>query len=111
MPKQDDPAHLLFVSYRSALYGDSVAGAYTLGEWRSSHHVLRSMQGAGVTPEQVFAGTHRLKAQWGNATMVTINALWKHWTASQVAPNSVDAVASLIERSDDIYDRVMGVSP
>jgi len=110
MPKESDPAHLLFVAYRTALYGESVAEAYTLGEWRSSHHVLRSMQGAGVTTEQVFAGTNRLKAQWGNATMVTINALWKHWTASQVEPNQVDAISALIERSDDIFDRVMGVT-
>jgi len=111
MPKQTDPAHVLFVAYRTALYGESVAEAYTLGEWRSAHHVVRSMQGAGITPDQVFAGTNRLKAQWGNATMVTINALWKHWTASQVQPNEVDAISALIERSDDIFDKVMGAIP
>lgn len=110
MPKDDDPARALFIAYREAVYGIEFAEAFTLGEWQGAHHVLRAMQGAKVTPEQVRHGVATLMSKWnGNASMVTINALWKHWTASQTAKDQLQATRQLFERSGEIFDQVVGL--
>ena len=109
MPKDDDPARLLFVAYREALYGEDFAEAFTLGEWQGAHHVVRAMQGASITPEQVRLGVRTLVAKWGKSSMVTLNALWKHWTASQVMPDELQATRQLVETSGEIFDKVLGL--
>jgi len=108
MPSETDPARGLFVAYRQVLYGPAVADAFTLGEWRGAHHVLRSMQASGVTPDQVENGTRFLARKWRDKNMVTINALWKHWTASQATPDALEATRDLVERSGEIFDMVVG---
>lgn len=109
MPNDSDPARDLFIAYREEVYGIEFAEAFTLGEWRGAHHVLRSMQGAKVTPDQVRMGTRTLLARWnGNISMVTLNALWKHWTASQTEVDQLGATRKLVERSGEIFDQVVG---
>lgn len=109
MPSDTDPARELFVAFREALYGDEFAEAFALGEWQGAHHVLRAMQGAKVTPEQVRFGVRTLLTKWGgNTSMVTMNALWKHWTASQVGSDQLGATRRLVESSGEIFDKVIG---
>lgn len=109
MPSETDPARALFISYRKVLFGDDVAEAFTLGEWRGAHHVLRSMQQSGINPDQVEAGTKSLCRKWGDRNMVTINALWKHWTASQATADNLSATRDLVERSGEIFDKLVGL--
>jgi len=103
MPVDDDPAKALYLAYRSVVFTDLLmATAFMLGEWRGAHHVLRSMQAAGVTPEQVEYATRNLVAKWGGRRdMVTLNALWKHWSqamSNEVKPNLIQAVQSQANR-------------
>ena len=103
MPVDDDPAKALYLAYRSVVFTDTLmATAFMLGEWRGAHHVLRSMQAASVTPEQVEYATRNLVAKWGGRRdMVTINALWKHWSTAMrndAKPNLIQAVQSQAER-------------
>ena len=59
-----------------------MAGDYTLAEWKKAHHVLRQMVHRGITPEQVRQASRNLAGKWKEREMVTINALWSHWTAA-----------------------------
>lgn len=103
MPVIDDPARLLYLAYRSVIFSDShhLVDAFMLGEWRGAHHILRSMQGANVTPHQVTMATQNLLRSWGNEkSMVTLNALWKHWSIalSNDKPDLVTKTISQVER-------------
>ena len=109
LPKEDDPARLLYIAYRSARYGEEHADTFTLGEWRAAHHVVRSMQGAKVTPDQVAEGTANLISAWKVADMVTLNALWKHWTTSQVKRGPYSEAKRFVENVSNIYDSVQSI--
>lgn len=103
MPVDDDPAKALYLAYRSVVFTDRLmATAFMLGEWRGAHHVLRSMQTSGVTPEQVEYATRNLVTKWGGRRdMVTINALWKHWTTAvttEVKPTLIENAISQVDR-------------
>jgi hypothetical protein len=80
LPKDDDPALPLFLAWRNEIF--PFAEAYTLAEWRKAHHVLRQMVHRGVTPGQVMLASRTLAGKWREREMVTINALWSHWTAA-----------------------------
>lgn len=103
MPVDDDPAKALFLAYRREVFTDPLFHtAFMLGEWRNSHHVLRSMQAANITPEQVEHATRNLVAKWGGRRdMVTINALWKHWSTAtevQVKQNTLESAMTQADR-------------
>lgn len=104
MPVDDDPAKALYLAYRRVVFTDPLFHtAFMLGEWRNSHHVLRSMQAAGVTPEQVEHATRNLVNKWGGRRdMVTINALWKHWSTAM----SVQEQQTIIEKALTQADRL-----
>lgn len=80
LPKDDDPALPLFLAWRNEIY--PLAGDYTLAEWRKAHHILRQMVHRGITPEQVTQASRNLAGKWREREMVTMNALWSHWTAA-----------------------------
>jgi hypothetical protein len=106
MPVDDDPAKALYLAYRSVVFTDLLmVTAFMLGEWRGAHHVLRSMQAAGVTPGQVEYATRNLVAKWGGRRdMVTINALWKHWSTAiseNVQQNTISKASSMV---DELWD-------
>jgi hypothetical protein len=105
MPTDDDPAKALYLAYRSVVFTDILmATAFMLGEWRGAHHVLRSMQAAGVTPEQVERATRNLVAKWGGRRdMVTINALWKHWSTAMTSEVKQNLVQSVISQADRLW--------
>ena len=105
MPVDDDPSKALYLAYRSVVFTDVLmAKAFMLGEWRGAHHVLRSMQAAGVTPDQVEYATRNLVTKWGGRRdMVTINALWKHWSTAiseNVQQNTISKASSMV---DDLW--------
>ena len=104
MPVDDDPAKALYLAYRSVVFSDPlIQSSFLLGEWRGAHHVLRSMQAAGVTPEQVERATRNLVDKWGGRKdMVTINALWKHWSAA-IDHKKTDIVTNTISQVDRIW--------
>lgn len=102
MPVDDDPAKALYLAYRSVIFTDKlIQTAFLLGEWRNAHHVLRSMQAANITPEQVAIATRNLVTKWGNKDMVTINALWKHWSTAisgDINGNIVTNALSMVDK-------------
>jgi len=80
LPKDDDPAYLLYVQYRQAL---EYPVDFTAGEWQGVHLVLREMVRHGVTPDDMFIRSSNLLGQWKKKPMVTVRALWKHWSAAE----------------------------
>jgi hypothetical protein len=104
MPVDDDPAKALYLAYRSVIFTDKVIQtAFLLGEWRNAHHVLRSMQAAKITPEQVEMATRNLVAKWGNKDMVTINALWKHWSTAIAGNSNANIVTNALSMVDKLW--------
>ena len=103
-PVDDDPAKALYLAYRAVVFTDAMLQThFMLGEWRGAHHVLRSMQAAGVTPEQVSFATSNLVKKWGGRRdMVTINALWKHWSTA-INNEKTDLVSTTISQVDRIW--------
>lgn len=106
MPTDDDPAKALYLAYRSVVFTDILmVTAFMLGEWRGAHHVLRSMQAAGVTPEQVERATRNLVNKWGGRRdMVTINALWKHWSTAMTSEAKQDWVSTVQNQVDRVWN-------
>jgi hypothetical protein len=104
MPVDDDPARALFLAYRRVVFTDPLFHTvFMLGEWRGAHHVLRSMQAAGVTPEQVEHAARNLIEKWGGRKdMVTINALWKHWSTA-MAVNAMEPGAKGIAQATRVF--------
>jgi hypothetical protein len=105
MPVEDDPAKALYLAYRSVVFTDTlIRTAFLLGEWRGAHHVLRSMQAAGVTPAQVEYATHNLVTKWGGRReLVTINALWKHWSTAITNEVKLTLVDKAIDQADRLW--------
>jgi hypothetical protein len=106
MPVDDDPAKALFLAYRSVVFTDVlIQNQFLLGEWRNAHHVLRSMQAAKITPEQVEFATRNLVTKWGGRKdMVTMNALWKHWSTAMTTDKKEDWVANVQNQVDRLWN-------
>ena len=113
MPKTDDPAYLLYMSFRRARGWDD---DFNLGEWQGVHLLLREMVRAGVTPDDLYYRTYNLMGQWKTESMVTIRAVWKHWsTATTPAivavprsgkPTTIDTARSAV----NIMESIKGIS-
>jgi hypothetical protein len=106
MPVDDDPAKALFLAYRSVVFTDVlIQNQFLLGEWRNAHHVLRSMQSAKITPEQVEFATRNLVTKWGGRKdMVTINALWKHWSTAMSTDKKENWVVNVQNQVDRLWN-------
>jgi hypothetical protein len=81
MPKDDDPAAQMYRSYRQVM-GFPIE--FSQGEWQGVHLVLREMIRAGVTTDEVERRTRNLLTQWEKKQMVTVRALWKHWSSAGI---------------------------
>jgi hypothetical protein len=105
MPVDDDPAKALFLAYRSVVFTDVlIQNQFLLGEWRNAHHVLRSMQAAKITPEQVEFATRNLVTKWGGRKdMVTMNALWKHWSTAMTSEVKQNLVQNVMSQADRLW--------
>lgn len=83
LPSDDDPGRLIFEAYRSAVYPELDQTQFTLGEWIGARHIVYQMAHKGIVPDQVRQATQTLIMKWGGKRdIVTINALWKHWSAA-----------------------------
>ena len=85
LPKSDDPARELYESFRLWKYPSLQASDFNITEWKSVYFVLYQMVAKGISGETLVNACQNLTNKWGNADMVTINSLWKHWsTATQL---------------------------
>ncbi len=85
LPKSDDPARELYESFRVWKYPSLQASDFNITEWKSVYFVLYQMVAKGISGETLVNACQNLTNKWGNADMVTINSLWKHWsTATQL---------------------------
>lgn len=99
LPKDDDPAAILWQAYREAL---GYSPEYTVGEWHGVHLIMREMVRGGVTPEEIRIKTSNLLRQWGKTSMVTPRALWKYWTTT--ASVNTSKLPSAMTKVMDIND-------
>lgn len=99
LPKDDDPALALYRAYREAL---RFSYEFTIGEWQGVHLVLREMIRSGVTADEVGIRTRNLYRQWAKPQMVTVRALWKHWSAA--ASDNKSTLPSAMQKVTDIND-------
>jgi len=99
LPKDDDPALILYQAYREAL---SYPLEFSVGEWQGVHLVLREMIRSGVTADEVGIRTRNLHRQWKQSTMVTVRSLWKHWSAA--ASDNRSTLPSAMKKVTDIND-------
>jgi hypothetical protein len=75
---------------------------FSQGEWQGVHLVLREMIRAGVTADDVGIRTRNLLRQWKQSNMVTVRALWKHWSAA--ASDNRSTLPSAMKKVTDIND-------
>ena len=98
LPNADDPALLLFMSFRRAR---GWSDEFSAGEWQGVHLLLREMVRAGVTADDVYYRTYNLMGQWKTESMVTLRAVWKHWTSAGTAKTTLP---SAMRKVKDISD-------
>ena len=85
LPKDDDPARELYVAFREWKYPLLQASDFNITEWKSVYFILYQMVNKGISGETLVNACQNLSNKWGNADMVTINSVWKHWsTATQL---------------------------
>lgn len=96
MPKTDDPAYLLYIMFRRARGWDD---EFSAGEWQGVHLLLREMVRAGVTPDDLYYRTGNLMGQWKTESMVTLRAVWKHWSS---AGETKATLPSAIRKANEI---------
>ena len=94
LPKDDDPALDLYVTYRMALGMDP---EFTVGEWQGVHICLRQMIRHGVTAEDIAMRTRALAKKWGKPHMVTLHALWKHWGSAIPQQDTGERAAMILD--------------
>lgn len=94
LPKDDDPARDLYMTYRMALGMDS---EFTVGEWQGVHICLRQMIHHGVTTEDISMRAKALAKKWGKPHMVTVHALWKHWGSAIPQQDTGERAALILD--------------
>jgi hypothetical protein len=99
LPKDDDPAYILYMAYREAL---GYSSEFSPGEWQGVHLILREMVRGGVTADEMRMKTSNLLRQWKKESMVTLRALWKYWSTTASANPS--RLPSAMTKVMDIND-------
>lgn len=94
LPKDDDPARDLYMTYRMALGMDP---DFTVGEWQGVHICLRQMIHHGITTEDISMRTKALAKKWGKPHMVTVHALWKHWGSAIPQQDTGERAALILD--------------
>lgn len=83
LPNPDDPGRLLYEAYRSIAYPELEPSNFNLAEWAGARHIVYQMNHKGITPQMIEHATGTLIRKWGgNRDIVTIHALWKHWSTA-----------------------------
>jgi hypothetical protein len=110
LPEPDDIGRLIFEAYRSSVYPELDQTQFTLGEWIGARHIVYQMAHRGITPEQVRQATTTLIMKWGGKRdIVTLNALWKHWSAATTGAAVVDRGTKRTTTMTDIATDAMEV--
>lgn len=118
IPDGTDPGRLIFEAYRSAVFPELDHTQFTLGEWIGARHIVYQMAHKGITPDIVRQATQTLILKWGGKRdIVTINALWKHWSAATTGAVVTDrqgkttpSMAEVATNAIDVFRRVSGES-
>lgn len=80
-PGSDD--RNLYEAYRLFRFPDQPIDVFTNAEWKDASLTIWQMLRAGVTPESLTMACNNLAIKWGNRKdMVTLRALWKHWSTA-----------------------------
>lgn len=115
LPPHGDPGRLIYESYRSVVYPELDPSAFTTGEWMGARHVVYQMHSRGIDTATVSTATRTLIAKWGGKRdIVTINALWKHWSAATTGiPVTSEAprkgtMQDVTSGAIDVFRRVTG---
>jgi Helix-turn-helix domain len=118
MPEPTDTGRILYEAYRSVVYPEMDPTEFTLGEWMSIRHVVYQMVHKGIEPDHLRQATQTLILKWGGRRdMVTMNALWKHWSAATTGATVTDrrtdskpTANSVTESAIDVFRKVTGES-
>lgn len=110
IPPPDDPGRLIFEAYRSAVYPELDQTQFTLGEWIGARHIVYQMAHKGITAGETKQATHTLIMKWGGKRdIVTINALWKHWSAATTGAVVTDRNAKKTPTMSDVASSAIDV--
>ena len=118
-PEPNDPGRLIYEAFRSVAFPELDASDFNLAEWAGARHVVYQMHHQKIDPRQVEMATANLIQKWGgNRDIVTIHALWKHWstaTTGRVVPRTeIDprrqTPQDLGNSAADIFRKVTGAT-
>ena len=83
LPDSHDPGRLIYEAYRGVSYPELEPSDFNIAEWAGARHIVYQMHHKGITPSDVETAATNLIRKWGNnRDMVTIHALWKHWSVA-----------------------------
>ena len=116
IPDIMDPGRQVFEAYRSVVFPELDPTQFTLGEWIGARHIVYQMVSKGFSPDLVKQATQTLVMKWGGKRdIVTINALWKHWSAATTgavvtdrAGRKTPTMADVATDAIDVFRRVTG---
>lgn len=119
IPEAGDPGRALYEAYRSVIFPELDCAEFTLGEWTGAKHIVYQMHQKGIDPFTVERAAKTLVTKWGGRRdIVTLNALWKHWSSATtgipvVAPSSPKqgrSMQDVAESAMDVFRLVNGDS-
>lgn len=117
LPEPDDPGRLLYEAYRSIAYPELEPSNFNLAEWAGAKHIVYQMHHKKLQPMDIEMATANLIQKWGGKRdIVTIHALWKHWstaTTGRVVPHKEmeskhRSPQELGQSAADIFRKVTG---
>lgn len=83
LPLDGDPGRAIYEAYRSVIYPELIPGDFTIGEWTGVRHIVYQMHAKGIDAMTIENAARNLVTKWnGKRDIVTMHALWKHWSAA-----------------------------
>lgn len=83
VPDKGSDDRNLYEAYRLFRFPDQPIDMFTNAEWKDASLVVWQMLRQGVTAEALTRASENLASKWGNRKdMVTLRALWKHWSTA-----------------------------
>lgn len=117
IPDAGDPARALYEAYRSVIFPELESSEFTLGEWSGAKHIIYQMHQKNIDAFTVERAAKTLVTKWGGRReLVTINALWKHWSSATTGtpvvasslPKQGRSMQDVAESAMDVFRRVNG---
>lgn len=83
IPDAGDPGRMLYEAYRAAIFPELDPSEFTLGEWMGIKHIVYQMHSRGIDTMTIDRAARTLVSKWGGKRdIVTLHALWKHWSSA-----------------------------